>query len=112
MKTMTPLVLESIDKLVERLDDRVIQSPDFDIREDFKCLSLDVMASTAFSYDTDIFNTNNSIFIKKFNLVFDNIDPEKMPYATLLTLMLFRVFSNLAAIARLFNPRITSFKID
>ena len=104
MKTMTPLVLESINKLVERLDDRVKRSPDFDIREDFKCLSLDVTASTAFSYDTDIFNTKNSIFIKQFNLVFDNIDPEKMPYTTLLTLMLFRVFPNLAAIAILFNP--------
>ena len=112
MKIMVPLVFESINKLTERLNDRAKESQDFDIQEDFKCLSLDVVASTAFSYDTDIFNTKNSIFIKQFDLVFDNIDPDRMPYTTLLTLMLFRVFPNLAEIARLFNPRITAFKID
>ena len=112
MKIMIPLVLESINKLMERMNDREKESKDFDIREDFKCLSMDVVASTAFSYDTDVFNTKNSIFMKQFDLVFDNLDPEKMPYTTLFTLMLFRVFPNLADVARLFNPRITAFKID
>ena len=78
MKIMVPLVFESINKLTERLNDRAKESKDFDVREDFKCLSLDVVASTAFSYDIDIFNTKNSIFIKQFDLVFDNLVPDRL----------------------------------
>ena len=78
MKMMSPLVQESIDKFINRFDRRVKENEDFDISEDFKCLTLDVIASTVFSYDTDIFNTKDSIFIEKLNFVFESINSETM----------------------------------
>ena len=54
---MSPLIHQSIDKLMDRFGKRIKDDKSFDIFMDFKCLSLDVIASTVFSYNTDIFNT-------------------------------------------------------
>ena len=78
MKMMLPLVQRSIEKLMRRFEDRSSKNEDFDISEDLKCLTLDVIASTVFSYDTDIFNTERNIFLQKLNQVFNNLNPEKM----------------------------------
>ncbi len=42
---------------------------------DFKCLTLDVIASTVFSYDTDVFNKDESVFLEKLTVVFNSFDP-------------------------------------
>ena len=78
MKMMSPLVQRSIEKLMGRFEDRSNNNEEFDISKDLKCLTLDVIASTVFSYDTDIFNTESSIFIQKLNQVFNNLNPEKI----------------------------------
>ena len=104
MKMMSPLVQESIDKLINRFDRRVKENEDFDISEDFKCLTLDVIASTVFSYDTDIFNTKDSIFIEKLNFVFDSINSETMSLQRKLLIAIFISFPACLPIAKLFWP--------
>lgn len=108
MKMMSPLVQESIDKLINRFDRRVKENEDFDISEDFKCLTLDVIASTVFSYDTDIFNTKDSIFIEKLNFVFDSINSETMSLQRKLLVAIFISFPACLPIAKLFWPRIAA----
>ncbi len=44
-----------------------------------KCLTLDVIASTVFSYKTDIFSDHDSMFLKKLNELFDALVFEKIP---------------------------------
>ena len=78
MKMMLPLVQGSIEKLMRTFEDRSNKNEDFDISEDLKCLTLDVIASTVFSYDTHIFNTESSIFLQKLNQVFNNLNSGKM----------------------------------
>ena len=56
MKTMSPLVHQSIDKLINKFEQRLEEGKEFDIYKDFKCFTFDVIASTVFSYDTDVFN--------------------------------------------------------
>ena len=41
---------------------------------DVKRLTLDVIASTVFSYDTDVFNEENNIFLQKLIELFKNFD--------------------------------------
>ena len=78
MKMMSPLVHQRFDKLMSRFSDRVKKNEDFDISEDLKCLTLDVIASTVFSFDTDVFTKSDSIFLKKLTELFNGINPEKM----------------------------------
>ncbi len=108
MKLMSPLLQKSIHKLMDKFEKRVQEGKEFDISEDFKCLTLDVIATTAFSYHTDIFNTKESIFLKKLSLIFDNINPEKMPLSMKITLLLFLTFPNLHKLASFFWPRVTA----
>ena len=108
MKMMSPLVQKSIDKLLNRFERRVKQNEDFDISEDFKCLTLDVIASTVFSYDTDIFNTKDSIFLKKLNFVFASINSETMSLGRKLSVAIFISFPACLPIAKLFWPRIAA----
>ncbi len=44
-----------------------------------KCLTLDVIASTVFSYKTDIFAESDSVFLQKLNELFDSLNFEKIP---------------------------------
>ncbi len=51
--------------------------PKFDLpsNRDYKCLTLDVIASTVFSMDTDVFNETDSIFLKKLDYLISHISP-------------------------------------
>ncbi len=40
-------------------------------------LTLDVIASTVFSYDTDVFNQDDNIFLKKLIETFQGLDPKQ-----------------------------------
>ena len=46
----------------------------FIIYRDVQRLTLDVIASTVFSYDTDVFHQDDSIFLKHLQRVFRNLD--------------------------------------
>ena len=46
----------------------------FIIYRDVQRLTLDVIASTVFSYDTDVFNKDDSVFLKYLQRVFRNLD--------------------------------------
>ncbi len=40
-------------------------------------MALDVIATTVFSYDTEVFNADKSVFIDKITAVLDTLDPER-----------------------------------
>ena len=46
---------------------------------DVKRLTLDVIASTVFSYDTDVFNEDDNIFLLKMIEMFKTLDPKQSP---------------------------------
>ena len=46
---------------------------------DVKRLTLDVIASTVFSYDTDVFNEDDNIFLLKMIDMFKRLDPKQSP---------------------------------
>ena len=104
MKMMLPLVQRSIEKLMRRFEDRSSKNEDFDISEDLKCLTLDVIASTIFSYDTDIFNTESNIFLQKLNQVFNNLNPEKLSLWRKLRIAILISFPSLQKLVAKFWP--------
>ena len=112
MKIMSPLVQQSINKLMDKLEQRAKINNDFDIYDDFKLLTLDVIASTVFSYDTEVFKTEDSIFYKKLKVAFDSVDPLRMSLAHRYLLLLLTVFPNLVKAVKYLFPRLTSFKDD
>ena len=82
MKTMSPLVQQSIVKLINKFEQRLKDDKEFDIYKDFKCFTLDVIASTVFSYDTDIFNAaiDDNPFLKHIQKIFDDFNPDKRSF--------------------------------
>ncbi len=108
MKMMSPLVHQSIDRLMERFQKHAKAQEDFDVYEDWKCLTLDVITSIVFSYDTDVFNSKDSIFLKKLRELFDNLDPRKMSFVKRLQILVCTISPSLLKITKLFNPRIAS----
>ena len=46
----------------------------FIIYRDVQRLTLDVIASSVFSYDTDVFNKDDNVFLKHLHRVFRNFD--------------------------------------
>ena len=104
MKIMSPLVQRSIEKLMRRFEERSNKNEEFDISKDLKCLTLDIIASTVFSYDTDIFNTENSIFIQKLNQVFSNLNPEKTSVWKKLRIAILISFPSLQKLVAQFRP--------
>ena len=55
---------------------------------DVKRLTLDVIASTVFSYDTDVFNEDDNIFLLKMIDMFKKLDPKQAPlYSKLRTIL-------------------------
>ena len=44
---------------------------------DVKRLTLDVIASTVFSYDTDVFNEDDNVFLQQLIQIFKNLDPKQ-----------------------------------
>ena len=112
MKFMSPLVQESINRLMDKFDYRANKNNDFDIFEDFKLLTLDVIASTVFSYDTEVFKKDGSVFYKKLDLFFHNLDPKRMSLPYRYFLLLLTVFPSLETPVKYIFPRITSLKTD
>ena len=106
MKMMSPLIHQSIDKLMNRLEQRAKDDKDFDIYGDFQCLTLDVIASTVFSYDTDTFNTTveNNPFLHHIQKVFDLGNPDKTSMFQRAQAFLFFSFPGLLDKIRLFLP--------
>ena len=112
MKFISPLVQESINKLMEKFEYRANKNNDFNIMDDIKLLTLDVIASTVFSYETEVFKTEDSIFFEKLKLVFDHLDPQRMTFLNRYLLLLLTVFPSLETILKYIFPRLTSFKDD
>ena len=55
---------------------------------DVRRLTLDVIASTVFSYDTDVFNEDDNIFLLKMIDMFKKLDPKQAPlYSKLRTIL-------------------------
>ena len=106
MKTMSPLVHQSIDKLINRFEQRLKEDKEFDIYKDFKCFTLDVIASTVFSYDTDVFNAtvDDNPFLKHIQKIFDDVNPDKMSFLRKAEILLFISFPGLLNTIRLFYP--------
>ena len=106
MKMMSPLVHQSIDKLINRLEQRLQEDKEFDIYKDFKCFTLGVIASTVFSYDTDIFNAtvDDNPFMKHIQKILDDENPDKMSFFTKVKILLFVSFPGLLNTVRIFYP--------
>ena len=112
MKFMSPLVQESIKKLMDKLEHRANVNYDFNIYDDFKLLTLDVIASTVFSFDTEVFKMEDSIFYEKLTLAFDFLDPQRMSVPHQYLLLLLMIFPRLEKAVKYLFPRLTSFKDD
>ena len=108
MKMMSPLVQQSIDKLINIFEQRLKDDKEFDIYKDFKCFTLDVIASTVFSYDTDIFNAaiDHNPFLKHNQKIFDDLNPDKWSFLRKAEALLYFSFPGLLNTIRLFYPRI------
>ncbi len=90
MKLMSSVLRDSTNKLMKRLEQRATNASDgFDIYDDFRCLSMDAIASAAFSYDTDIYNTKDSPFVKHMNQMLRSNNVLKMPLMSKFLLMLY-----------------------
>ncbi len=95
MKLMSPMILQCISKLMDRFKKRVKEGKNFNIAADFKCLTLDVIATTVFSYDTNVFNTTDNIFIKKLEHLIAGFDFDKQPFGDKMKLLMLTVFPSL-----------------
>ena len=112
MKIVWPLVHNSIPKLLDRFEERVRDNQGFDIYEDFGCLTADIIASTVLSYDSDVFNASDSIFMRKLKFFFDGLDPNRMKLTKKLLFPLFMAFPHTINLVRILSPRITSLETD
>ena len=69
IKAMTPLIKQSIDSMAEFIDDRI--GKEFDCKHLFGCLTLDIIAKTAFAIDINAFTDENNPFLKHARKVFE-----------------------------------------
>ncbi len=105
MKVMSPLVHRSITKLMDTFERRVKNDEQFDISAEWKKLTLDVIASTVFSYDTDVFNSTDNIFLQKLAELFKVFKPDELPVHTQIWKFCLMQSPTLLKVAKFFNPR-------
>ena len=55
---------------------------------DVKRLTLDVIASTVFSYDSDVFTEEDNVFLQQLIQIFKNLDPKQATLYMKLKLLL------------------------
>ena len=106
MKMMSPLIHQSIDNLMNRLEQRAKDGKDFEIYGDLQCLTLDVIASTVFSLDTDIFNTtvDDNPFLHHIQDIFDFVNPDKTSMFQKVQSFFYISFPGLLDTVRIFLP--------
>ncbi|GBP56882.1 hypothetical protein EVAR_41631_1 [Eumeta japonica] len=70
LKTMMPLVLRSVDKLLKYTDEIVEKNVDHEIRSLASKYTLDVIGSCAFGVDVDAFSQNENVYREVANRIF------------------------------------------
>ncbi|CAF3979492.1 unnamed protein product [Adineta steineri] len=79
LKTMTPLINQSINDLMDKLSHHSNNSHEFNIYLYYKRLTMDVICRCAFGIDIDVQNNPNHIYFKKVEEFFDNNAVLKSP---------------------------------
>lgn len=72
LKTMTPIMDNSVDIMLTKIQKKASTGEEFDIFEYFQLLTTDVIAKTALGIDTDVQNNPNDEFLQAAKRIFDN----------------------------------------